>query len=970
MVDNSIITKFELSEREKRLKADFFSRKTNKLEPKVSTNEIEESKNNIEKIPEEDLNNFYNQNKNDIEPLNVNTNNNFGISPQQMNIIYTQNKLMERNVDILQETNRSLQDFIIYNMRKDELEKGRNKLINPMLKEVLNPLYENINELKEQVKDLSNKQNDIKNSQSENKFNDLTYLNNEMNNLKTSTLNKKKGLQVPKPINKYEQPQNKENQRLIREISNLKNTMSNLTQEMNKLGTTFNEKLNKVVEDTENKKLKNIIGKPKIDNLRDRKKKDPHSIKNKILDEIDYNDLKNDLNEINFEKDKIINEFNSNKPEMEKLEKPKQKVNFSYNLDYPTSPSTNLNITKSSISEFDTSKNIFNQNLANINQISKQIPNQKIQEDETLKKQKIISEKKIPQTTKVTYQIKKEEKIDYSKLSVMDRMNEYKKRMNEMKGQVQTFDNSKKYVTNQPQILNPFEDPSMRSQKSVITLQTFQKEPNKTIYEYNPIPEKPKYEKSIIPKDIGEIKPINRNEITMVQVAPGEPEQRKNIEDELLKICIDKMVTKDLPGNNEPYKNEVEKNDIFSDEDYNNLTKEQIEDYIRNAIRIGLLNNKPVARKENVIPKKIEVAEKVEEEKKIPIRNNEIVHVMEKEIITNNKINNENNEILERLILSLEQKFGGIESALNNLNNRPIPNNIYYPQPNYNDINIDEITRKIKERTQMKTKINIRDRNNQNFPSQRYNKNLNLSQSRSSLRISSQKEPSKIIKDVEKNQPNQIFDENTKIKIEELDEIIRMPHKINLDEYDVSQTSSYISDINNNTYNMIKFSEQHIIQNEINESEDDDSISKGQDVSEDEYDEKGNFKGNKKYNKNRTGLDLLMLKSFNENLPKQVYNMEKYKNFGYNKEEIPQIYNKMRENKKEKSEGELTEEEQSEINTDLKPNNYNFSNDKFENNIPLQKQSQNENINSDNLNFEYKESKNDDFFHDSQNDED
>ena len=398
--------------------------------------------------------------------------------------------------------------------------------------------------------------------------------------------------------------------------------------------------------------------------------------------------------------------------------------------------------------------------------------------------------------------------------------------------------------------MNPFEDPSMRSQKSVITLQTFQKEPNKTIYEYNPIPEKPKYEKSIIPKDIGEIKPINRNEITMVQVAPGEPEQRKNIEDELLKICIDKMVTKDLPGNNEPYKNEVEKNDIFSDEDYNNLTKEQIEDYIRNAIRIGLLNNKPVARKENVIPKKIEVAEKVEEEKKIPIRNNEIVHVMEKEIITNNKIN-QNNELLEKLILSLEQKFGGIESALNNLNNRPIPNNIYYPQPNYNDINIDEITRKIKERTQMKTKINIRDRNNQNFPSQRYNKNLNLSQSRSSLRISSQKEPSKIIKDVEKNQPNQIFDENTKIKIEELDEIIRMPHKINLDEYDVSQTSSYVSDVNNNTYNMIKFSEQHIIQNEINESEDDDSISKGQDVSEDEYDEKGNFKGNKKYNKNQ-----------------------------------------------------------------------------------------------------------------------
>ena len=80
----------------------------------------------------------------------------------------------------------------------------------------------------------------------------------------------------------------------------------------------------------------------------------------------------------------------------------------------------------------------------------------------------------------------------------------------------------------------------MRSQKSVITLQTFQKEPTKPIYEYNPIPEKPKYEKNIIPKEMGEIKPINRNEITMVQVAPGEPEQRKNIEDELLKHNIKK----------------------------------------------------------------------------------------------------------------------------------------------------------------------------------------------------------------------------------------------------------------------------------------------------------------------------------------------------------------------------------------------------------------------------------------------
>ena len=31
-----------------------------------------------------------------------------------------------------------------------------------------------------------------------------------------------------------------------------------------------------------------------------------------------------------------------------------------------------------------------------------------------------------------------------------------------------------------------------------------------------------------------------------------------SIEDELLKVCVDKIVTKDLKGNNEPYRNEIQ----------------------------------------------------------------------------------------------------------------------------------------------------------------------------------------------------------------------------------------------------------------------------------------------------------------------------------------------------------------------------------------------------------------------------
>ena len=82
---------------------------------------------------------------------------------------------------------------------------------------------------------------------------------------------------------------------------------------------------------------------------------------------------------------------------------------------------------------------------------------------------------------------------------------------------------------------------------------------------------------------------------------------------------------------------------------------------------------------------------------------------------------------------------------------------------------------------------------------------------------------------------------------------------------------------------------------------------------------------------------------------------------------------KMKYLQKNKVKDEISIEEQSEINTNLKPNNYNFSSDKFENNIPSQKQNQNENINiqsSNNINFEQKESQGDNFFHDSENDED
>ena len=140
-------------------------------------------------------------------------------------------------------------------------------------------------------------------------------------------------------------------------------------------------------------------------------------------------------------------------------------------------------------------------------------------------------------------------------------------------------------------------------------------------------------------------------------------------------------------------------------------------------------------------------------------------------------------------------------------------------------------------------------------------------------------------KDKSKDQPTQqseIFDDNRKIEIEELDQLIQMPHRINLAEYEISQTSSYISDIKN---------ESKVVKNEVlnvlDESHNSNSLSRGQVVTD-----QSDFSESLRNEKNRNGLDLLMLKNFNENLPQNII-----QNFGNEK--------MFEEDKKEYSLGEV-----------------------------------------------------------------
>ena len=94
----------------------------------------------------------------------------------------------------------------------------------------------------------------------------------------------------------------------------------------------------------------------------------------------------------------------------------------------------------------------FNNNINNSNYISNQQP---------------ISNQQINKNNKVNE--------DYSKLSVMDRMREYKNKMNNTKISIVNSHESK--ISNQPKNLNPFEqnyiEQEMGSNASKITLQTY-----------------------------------------------------------------------------------------------------------------------------------------------------------------------------------------------------------------------------------------------------------------------------------------------------------------------------------------------------------------------------------------------------------------------------------------------------------------------------------------------------------------
>ena len=961
MLDNTIITKFELSEREKILKRQFFQRdeeigrkylfdrpkenenesvnnnsnlinhshslsleqslnQINNLNLNLSnkkvvnnTNKINQNQNlsntvpDIKNITKEEMNKFYEEAGNYLPKSSG------GLSSEQINLLLHQNKIMQRNVDALQETNRSLQDFIIYTMKKDSVknnlkeeekieEQNQKNMEYNKLNQILTPLYEHINNLQSQVKELNQKKREDE-------------INIEIDDLiiKDQKNFKPKHIPFSKPREKSSESE-KSNKMMMKTLSSLKGTMSNLSLEMRKIGDTFNEKMQKVYEDTEKNKLKKMIGVRPNSTLSNKRislknknvNKEPsnniniirdniienESILTNKLDDIDYNSFKSDLIDIGNLEEQIINDYKASAPEFIELKKPKTKIKFSYNLD------SELNKIDKKINN---KKNIKPQQNINIKE-SKPIKDSKISE----KVSSIVNKEKKPKSSPkinnnkyekekedikantnsknkiyINYMNQEKESEEHEKkmkeldgLSVVERMNLYKERMSEQAKKIKQGE--KKYEQNNNynnENNNPLNE--IGSNHSGVTFQKFKKPSSQNPKEKQTIPIKfnpPKVEYGIFgEKNEENNNNINgsriRNEIINPKIVLPEPEKINNMIkstiDNYLAAAFSNLKPSEAPKlniNNEnniksPQKNEVQR--VFEKEYIIKKIKE-VEDIPKKEVINQPSQSQNIEQNNKLIEKFTNLAEKF----------TNLEEKISKQIYEEKKDINKKIEIIEK-----KEKE---------------PINIQPSSPKKQIIlpDTDKISKLVMDK--IKSKMNI-DLNN-----------VNKSDKKKKPKKKTKKVEVKPKEEEKKEIQINPLDINKNVEMEELDNIIRMPHKINLAEYEVSQTSSYLSEsLQNNNFNFnnnnqinIKKVNINIEENEYNSINDEtkmdnnnninNSRSNGEIESNNENSSQNNDIINNNINNininqiqnnninSKNGIDLLTIKNANEQLQNNI----------------------------------------------------------------------------------------------------
>ena len=757
MYDNTIISKYEMTDKDKEMKNKFFESKPSS---KSSTLIQNQEANNpfLKNLASSNLSKFSEHSKNPI----------------------------------LKQTQSSINELYQYKSNFENTKKSNEDKIDEVeVHKILSPVYDKVDEIKKEIKKINENISDTKDKNNNNPkiddeiFKAHQYLERNKNNIGDTLLYMKENIS------------NINNEKIGNDIDELTSILNNLNNEMENMTNNFNEKFELVIKEKRREKIAEDLLSGKYKDSVNVSKYFPNEnmyVPSNALNKIDYNEYKNDLNDIIYEKDNLMLRYEREREEAVKdftqLMKPKEKTNFNYDI---LDASYKDSLHKSKISKKNKKINQTQSKRTKQKFDGSKITNQNYQNDNIDNNDKLNE----PTSTK-------------SKLTPSEKMLKYREQMNDLSSRItaeksrQTKD--KKVIHIGPTKQDIIRTMQPRSLNSKRTLQDFQRKKLEPIYEREEEKKEPN------PFRAGK---YPTEEEKKLKVNYYEQKKRKIYPDykDITNIKIN------IPDN-------------IKDDNINDEIRRNIELYIRRAIR----ENKQKRKEDKV---KIDIEEK-------------------------------NNIINPDLMKLLIQKFDELQntilgSGFGNYNN----NNINFGGININDYIADQVI----NRMGLDLDVNIdkeQSISRHDIPDiiESQEKKIKISERRK-REIEREKEEGKKI-EVDDGKRIPLFESNDKISIEELDKIIQMPHKINLSDYNVSSSSSYLSESLNqrNLKEMIEYHERNIFSKE---EESDNSISRGQAISEDNEYSDSLHKGNDGLNiRNRTGLDLLMVKNFNERLPEQI----------------------------------------------------------------------------------------------------
>lgn len=839
--DHCIITKYDLSEREKEIKKAFFSKKDKNGQTQVqgSSNAKKMSVyNNLPQENEEMINKLIDENFQSKKlPANVNATPQNVNSNIPLNLIYSQNKILERNVDVLHETQRSIHDLLVYNLQKEKNKKstGSNaEKIQQMqlIQQMISPLYQSIEEMKRSLNHIgsSNSRADTRPSASglSEKVDDMINMHSNFKESSSKVIKNVERVEKNKQVLK--------DNAILKAIEDLKTSVGQINSEMAKMENEFGENLKKIVEDREKQNMKNLMGSVhnavnSVNRSGLAGARSNFQNKKNNVDDLDYVEYKNEILEINQRKEEILSDFQFNKLVIPKVVRPSEKISFSYKLDfedeenigrsggipynqsykkaYNSSKSNNLyhsnKMSNCSMTEGEPrkEKNVFLDNLNSSASMTNQKQNRHTRSLSTSKNVNIQRHNRTRSKENSTgreiytyneenkqtnqYEANDDQQNEEEEMDIVEKMKRFQEKMRSLPKNSERDEKANMMslnINSTKHSVNKSTEPS--SAKYLKSPTMFQKEGIKK--DLAPVEEKedhPENDDFVVKqiktaeKEMETCGSYNENKIrkgiTLVEVTPQERNKQNTLEDLIIKLCVEKMLKKEgKPVNTEPY---LEVPGGVKENKFPFEFKDmQVKFIAENLFRDRIRNLLRGREKKN--------APQLSEQRQVKQANetnatNEMMNIFREE-------NERRDKELANLVSGLMNRFVEMEKSLQERSKDPAVNG------KEENIDMEDMVNKITDKIKSNMHINI----NLTQPAAviRQNNPPPLQMINEQLLIEGVKNPEEEEEEV-KSQSGYMnpFQDTRRVNYEEVNRDIPMPHFINMQDYDLS-SSSYVTD--------------------------------------------------------------------------------------------------------------------------------------------------------------------------------